>query len=97
MAIPMIAFISSMCLVGIKHAETFFRPLWLTIFVADLIGTTLLVLGAIEINFPGAISREIPFVPAGYWKFIGITFFLFPISLIVTILRFPFRLVKWRG
>jgi hypothetical protein len=96
MAVPMIAFIASMCLVGIKHAETFFRPLWLTVFVVDLIGTTLLVLGAIEINFPGAVSSQLPAVPSGYWNFIGITFFLFPISLIVTTLRFPFRLVKWQ-
>ena len=92
----MVAFITSMCLVGIKHAETFFKPLWLTVFVVDLIGTTLLVLGAIEINFPGAVSSQLTAVPAGYWKFFGLTFFLFPISLIVTTLRFPFRLVNWR-
>ena len=96
MAIPMIAFIVSMCLVGIKHAETYFRPLWLTMFVINLVGLTLLILGAYEINFPDTISAELPFISKDRWKFIGITFFLFPISFLATLLRFPFRLVKWR-
>ena len=65
-------------------------------FVINLIGTTLLILGAYEINFPDTISSKFPAISQERWKFIGITFFLFPVSFLVTLLRFPFRLIKWR-
>ncbi|MGK0187799.1 MAG: hypothetical protein ACI9R3_003590 [Verrucomicrobiales bacterium] len=97
MAIPLVTFIISMCLVGIKQEEKFFRPLWSILFVVNFTGAALLILGIYEINFPGTISSRVPIITSAQWKFIGITFFLFPISLIVTVLRFPFRLVKWIG
>ena len=96
MAIPLLGFIAAMCLVGIKHAESWFRPLWCAILLLNLTGAVLLVLGAIEINFPNTVSVKFPAISQERWRFIGITFFLFPISFLVTLLRFPFRLLKWR-
>ena len=97
MAIPLLGFIVAMCLVGIKHAESWFRHLWVAVLLYNFTGTVLLALGACEINFPGSISRRFAAISDDYWRFIGITFFLFPVSLLVTLLRFPFRLVKWRN
>lgn len=97
MTIPLVTFVISMCLMGIKQDESFFKPLWTVLFILNLTGATLLVLGVYEINFPDSISQKLPIIPSAKWKFIGITFFLFPFSLIATVLRFPFSLVKWRG
>lgn len=97
MSLPLTGFIAAMCLVGIKHAENWFRPLWCAILLYNLSGTVLLALGAIEINYPGSVSGRIPAIAPGYWNLLGITFFLFPANFLITLLRFPFRLVKWRG
>ena len=96
MSIPLAGFIAAMCLVGCKQAETWFRAVWCAIFVYNLAGSVLLLLGAMEFALPGFNSEILPSVKPEIWRFLAITFFLFPINLLVTFLRFPFRLLNFR-
>ena len=95
--IPLLGFVAAMVLVGLKQREFYFKPAWSVIFLYNLAGAALFVLGVMEINQPGwwptlsfdAISEDT-------WKIMGLTFFLFPISFLVTLARLPFRLLGRR-
>ena len=89
-----------MVLAGLKQRERYFKPVWCVIFIYNLIGAVLFGLGVLEIIQPEwwtPLSRVVTDAAPGsrnFLRILGITFFLFPISLLVATLRFPFSLLK---
>ena len=89
--VPLAGFVAAMTLVGLKRAEPFFPPLWSAILLYNTVGAALFALGFIEVNLPGAVSSRIPVALGDSWRLFAYFFFLFPLSLLVTLLRFPSR------
>ena len=86
-----------MVLVGLKQFESFFKPLWCVVFSYNLVGATFFVLGALEIAKPGWWPTLVfETISEDAWKIMGLAFFLFPVGLLISIVRFPFRLVSWK-
>ena len=100
--IPLLGFVASMILVGLKQEESFFKPLWCSIFFYELAGVSFFVLGALEIANPGwwpaiyLLTEAFSLAPDA-WRIIGLFFFLFPVSFLVVLFRFPFRLMRWQS
>lgn len=93
--LSLLCWVASMALVGLKQDRSFFRPLWTTLFFLTGLGTVLFVLGVLERSNPGMISQRFGAFDSGILQLLAFGLILFPVSFLVTVLRMPFRLVRW--